>query len=259
MTDKDEKRRFIEGFREGLNIAFSEVEKMLSRGFTSTELKMMIGSKKTTLYKELDRKMKELGLEEGGEARVTSRPELPPLSPGDSIIFIEKSPQSSIDLFDELTQDGTNGLAIIRMNPNKFVEMISGPNVKMKWLATASKSGKKKTRSAPLGLAMSIDEYDGEINSDDLYLKPTELTGIDVEITRYLSENENGIILLTGIEYLITQNEFSKILKMIQTIQEKVVLYEGYLILSIDADSMEKKELNLIEKEMSVVLSPGGN
>ena len=87
MDDDREKKAFIEGFKEGLDLAFSEVDKMLARGFKTTEIKMMIGSKKATIHRDIDKKMKEMGLVEE-EVQIDSS--LPRLSKGDSVLFLEK-------------------------------------------------------------------------------------------------------------------------------------------------------------------------
>ena len=56
--------------------------------------------------------------------------------------------------------------------------------------------------------------------------------------------------LLSGIEYLISQNGFPKVLKLLQHINDKVAVSDSTLIASMSPLTLPEPDLKMLEKEM---------
>ena len=81
-------------------------------------------------------------------------------------------------------------------------------------------------------------------------IEPTKLTRLSILIQDFLKENTNATILFDGLEYLTSQNEFSTILHFIQLLNDKIMISDSKLILSINPFAFKPKELAQIEREM---------
>ena len=56
------------------------------------------------------------------------------------------------------------------------------------------------------------------------------------------------MILLDGIEYLMINNEFARILHFLEYVNEQIALRRAALILSVDERAFDAKELAYIER-----------
>lgn len=86
------------------------------------------------------------------------------------------------------------------------------------------------------------------------YVSPNNLAHLASSIREFLGKGENGVVIIEGLEYLNTQNDFKSVLKFIQLINEQVVLDKGFLLIPADEGTMDPKDFSLIEREMSQVV-----
>ncbi len=84
-------------------------------------------------------------------------------------------------------------------------------------------------------------------------IRPKDLEKLSLSFEQFLAE-ERVIILLDGIEYLITNNKFITVLRLIQSLRDQVAINQSILLISVNASTLEKNELNLLEREVDVVL-----
>jgi len=64
-----------------------------------------------------------------------------------------------------------------------------------------------------------------------------------------LSEKE-GVILLDGFEYLISNNDFRTVFHLIQSIKDQVAISDSIMIISASPSTLEKQQMDLLEKEV---------
>lgn len=83
-------------------------------------------------------------------------------------------------------------------------------------------------------------------------IQPGQLGLLHHKIHEFLKKSENGVVLLDGVEYLITQNSFPSVLKVMQLITGKVALFGANLILPINPNAFEKKDYSLFAREFRV-------
>ena len=66
-------------------------------------------------------------------------------------------------------------------------------------------------------------------------------------------ENENSVIMLHGLEYLISNLDYDKVLKFIQQIRNKVESNQSMLLCPIKPDALDKKEYVNLKLNFTVV------
>ncbi|HEX9908333.1 MAG TPA: DUF835 domain-containing protein [Thermoplasmata archaeon] len=84
-------------------------------------------------------------------------------------------------------------------------------------------------------------------------MDPGKLSVLTDQLVGFMERSENGVILVDGIEYLVTANDFSRVLKAIDRWTETGMMGSSRLILSIDPRSFDPKELAMLERNKEVV------
>lgn len=240
-AEDDSARGYIKGFQEGLQEAWDEIIKLSTKGYTSRELQIMAKTKRSMLFQKVQQKVDEL---ERALGRKLSVPDVTspaqPLQPvqlmaGWSYVVKEERPEKSFALFTSLIARGGRGLCISRTHPD---------NLKQKYKFEAEALWLTKTETAqPPADAKGVE-----------YVSPNNLAHLASAIREFFAKGPEGAVIIEGLEYLTTQNDFKSVLKFIQLINEQVVLDKGYLFVPVDEATMDLKDFSLIEREMSQVL-----
>ncbi len=88
----------------------------------------------------------------------------------------------------------------------------------------------------------------------DYTLRPKDLEELSMRLDKFLSSVEKAVILLDGIEYLITSNDFSTLLKFVQGLRDEVTLKNAVLLIPVSPNTLEPHKLKLLEEEADVVV-----
>jgi hypothetical protein len=240
MTSEDDSARsYIKGFQEGLQEAWDEIIKLSTKGYTSRELQIMAKTKKSMLYQRVQQKIDELERALGHKLSTADVAPAPQASvsaqllPGWSYVVKEDRPEKSFGLFAALLSKGSRGLCISRTHPDTLKQKY-GFEAETLWLT--------KTETAS-GEAKGVE-----------YVSPNNLAHLASAIREFLGKGEGGAVIIEGLEYLTTQNDFKSVLRFVQLINEQVVLDKGYLIVPVDEATMDPRDFSLVEREMSQVL-----
>jgi len=239
--DEEFAKGFLKGFREGLTDAWEEIIKLSTKGYTSRELQIMAKTRRSMLADKVNLKAAEIEKLIGKKifAEDSPRGETPSkvveLLPGWSYVVREERPDKSFGLFVRLLSSGGKGLCISRTHPDQLKQKY-GFEAQSLWLT--------KTESADNSLSDSGFEY----------VSPNNLARLASAVRDFLSKNENGAVIIEGLEYLNTQNDFKSVLKFVQLINEQVVLDKGYLVIPVDRATMDPRDFSLVEREMSQML-----
>jgi len=84
-------------------------------------------------------------------------------------------------------------------------------------------------------------------------LDPSKLSLLTDIIVNFIEKSQNGVVLVEGIEYLVTANDFLRVLRAVDRWSEVVMSNSSRLILSMDPRAFDSKELTLMEKNREVV------
>ena len=151
------------------------------------------------------------------------------LNPMEGYIILEKKPEKSFEIFVDLVTHNISGFVVSREYPEKLREKYRLVKTPTLWL--------------------SKTEIKNAINPDDL----SKLYYIIGEFTK---ESEESVILLDGLEYLITHNDFDTVLKCLQELKDTMILHKSRLIIPAHKDILSPRELSMLEREFTV-LKPG--
>ncbi len=239
--EDDSARSYIKGFQEGLQEAWDEIIKLSTKGYTSRELQIMAKTKRSMLYQRVQQKVDELermlgrkiATEQPAGAVQAHAPVQ--LIPGWSYVVKEDRPERSFSMFSSLLAKGARGLCISRTHPD-ILKQKYGFSAEALWLT--------KTETA---------QGSGNVKGTE-YVSPNNLAHLASAIRDFLAKGENGAVIIEGLEYLTTQNDFKSVLRFVQLINEQVVLDKGFLLVPVDEGTMEAKDFSLIEREMSQVI-----
>jgi hypothetical protein len=154
----------------------------------------------------------------------------PVLAPGNSYLFTDRGVPKAYEALKRLLAEGRRGLVITRTHPSR-VQQQYGFDCPVMWIA-------KSIKATAAG---------GVIN-----LEPTRLMKIHSTISDFIKVNPGAVVLLDGLEYLVTENGFSSVMKAIQLTNEEVAMSGALLIVPIDPRTMETQQLGFLEREFSL-------
>lgn len=150
------------------------------------------------------------------------------LKAGHLYLVKERRADRSFEVFTDLVTHGVSGLCISRSLPNMIREEHGLRKTPIVWL-TANETPQEKC------------------------LPPTDIPRLHLAITDFIEKAPEGVVMMDGIEYLITNNNFATILKLIQLLGDKVMLHRGRMIVPVGPGAIGDKEMGLLEKEMEPV------
>lgn len=147
--------------------------------------------------------------------------------------YIVEDPQSifSFDILVNLlstSEDGErlSGFIVSRQHPDLLRERFGLENTPIIWLAT---------------------------QAGESIIDPTSLGLLSHAVMGFLSKMKNGVVLLDGIEYLVTNNDFKKVIRMLEQINDFVMQYHGYLLVPIDPRAFEERELAILQRNFELI------
>lgn len=146
------------------------------------------------------------------------------LEPGYSYIIKEEIPDQAYDIFVDASRHGVPALCVTREYPEKIKDRYGLKSVPFLWL--------------------SMDQEKSYARD------PTNLALLYSDIKTFISENKRCMVLLSGVEYLISQNDFQKVLKFIQHINDKIAVTDSIMLMPVSPLTLPESQLKLMEKEM---------
>jgi hypothetical protein len=149
-----------------------------------------------------------------------------PVEKGFIYLVKEKRPNISFAMFTEATNHGAKGMLVAREHPNRLKQMHEFEAAKILWL----------TRR------VGVDHID-----------PTELSLLNLEITKFVQGMPKSVVLLEGLEYIITQNDFETVLRFVNHLHDFVLAHDCAVIIIIDPRVLSTRELALLERSARIV------
>ena len=69
------------------------------------------------------------------------------------------------------------------------------------------------------------------------------------KLKAFLEENDEAIFLISGLEYLVSQTNFVKILKFVQLLTEAAAVHNSIFLLPMSPGALAPREVKLLERE----------
>ncbi len=150
------------------------------------------------------------------------------ISIGSTYLIEEKGAKGSYKLFKEILERVENGLCVSRDYPDKVKKKHDLQDIEIIWLS-------------------NVDRED--------VIRPKSLEKLSLALENFLAR-KGGVILLNGIEYLITNNDFRTVLHLIQSIKDQVAINESILLIPVNPKVIEENQLDLLDGEVDNLLEP---
>ncbi|MCU0852466.1 MAG: DUF835 domain-containing protein [Thermoplasmata archaeon] len=149
-----------------------------------------------------------------------------PVERGFLYLVKEKRPAVAFGMFNEAVNHGSKGMLVVREHPNRLKQVHEFQAAKILWL----------TRRAGVN-----------------HIDPTHLSLLNLEITKFVEGNPRSVILLEGLEYVITQNDFEAVLRFVNHLHDFVLTHDCAVIVVIDPRVLSTRELALLERAAKIV------
>jgi len=146
------------------------------------------------------------------------------LESGYSYLIKEEVPDQAFDILMDASRGGVPCLCVTREYPEKLKDRYDLKTVPFLWL--------------------SMDQ-ERSYSRD-----PANVALLYSDIKTFVSENPGCMVLLSGVEYLISQNGFQKVLKLLQHINDRIAVTDSTMLTTISPLTVQEQELKLLEKEM---------
>lgn len=146
--------------------------------------------------------------------------------PGHCYLVEEERPMYSNVLLSRKMDEGYRGMVITRMNPKRIRdEFRVAPEIL--WL-TDKESSQEKTVAPSLEMIIHV-------------------------IEQFMKEEGKGMIVLDGIQYLVSSTNFEAVLRFLRSLIDEISESEAILAISISPETMKPQEVSILEREMEVL------
>ena len=146
---------------------------------------------------------------------------------GRSYLVEERKPTHASRIFSEMAKYGFPGLCISPTHPADMKrEHELGKGVTVLWLSKVER------------------EYS---------ISPSSLGMLRDRITSFAEQNENSVVLLDGVEYLVAINGFDMTLKFLHDLRESITVNRSRLIVTLSPATLGPRELALLERSMEPI------
>ena len=147
------------------------------------------------------------------------------LREGESYLIEDAQPAEAFDIFLDAVTHGIQGFSICRIHPKKVRHKYGLKKTPIMWLST-------------IGTEDAID--------------PKDLAKINHILNEFLKRAEDSVILLEGVEYLIIQNSFDKVIKALHSLNDYITIFGSRLLIPVNPKTLDERELSILEKEFRV-------
>jgi len=120
------------------------------------------------------------------------------------------------------------------------------------------KQGLLVTRETPKNISLKKVNtiWVTNIKTKEKHLEPRNLEQLSYDIDNYMKDHPGSLVVVSGIEYLISYTSFNKIFHMIHNLKDLAYLTKTVLIVCIGANTMNKNEESLLKQELLAIGEP---
>jgi hypothetical protein len=88
----------------------------------------------------------------------------------------------------------------------------------------------------------------------DRCVSPTNISMLHMAIMDFLKNTPKGVISLEGVEYLISNNGFDPILRLLHALNDKITVSESILLVTLDENTLQPREMRILEKDFDLAI-----
>ncbi|KYK34258.1 MAG: DUF835 domain-containing protein [Theionarchaea archaeon] len=143
----------------------------------------------------------------------------------------EEKSEKAFDIFVDLVKHGFKGFGICRTHPQKIREKYGLERTPVMWLS--------------------------EIESKQLeHVGSQDLPKLIYLVAEFVKRAQPAVIILEGLEYLMVQNDFKNVLKLVYTLSDYVATSQSVLLLPVNPHVLPAHEHTMLKRAFTVVSEP---
>jgi hypothetical protein len=132
-------------------------------------------------------------------------------------------------IYNSLVEGLDSGLCISRSYPKKMIEQ------------------HKVTKGDFIWMTTNTIGHDHCVN-------PTNIGMVHMSIMDFLRTHRKGLITLEGVEYLVSNNGYDPILRLLHALNDKITVSDAILLVTMDEQTLAPREMRILEKDFDKVL-----
>jgi hypothetical protein len=145
---------------------------------------------------------------------------------GIGYLVMEDNPRKSYGVFSDFIDSGKQGLCITRTFPGRVMANYTFDDVSLLWLSRSR---------------------------DQNSILPTNLGAVMRSVKDFMAENDDTVVLLDGLEYLIVHNDFPKVLKLVHGMNELVAINDARLIIPLNPLTLDEDKVALLKRDLKLI------
>ncbi len=147
------------------------------------------------------------------------------LEEGTGYLVKEETGDLSYEAFVDCVTHGYQGMCVTRDFPGKVRKKYGLEKTTIIWLSTAE--------------------------AEEMTVSPQNLSALYYQIETFLKKSEKAVLLISGMEYMISHNSYASVLKFVQLLNELMAVRSSVLIVSLSPKTLEEKDLKTLERELT--------
>lgn len=148
------------------------------------------------------------------------------MEPGGSYLLPTDKPDMAFRLLAKELRKGASGMVITRLHPQEVRAKFDVGSCSVHWLSRA-------------------------FTKDSV--SPTNLGAMADDIAAFVGKNNNPVILLDGIEYLIVQNDLQKVVRFVSTVRDCVAMNKARMVIPFNMQSVDESGRALLTRDLHVI------
>ena len=84
-------------------------------------------------------------------------------------------------------------------------------------------------------------------------VRPSPPEKVALAVEHFIEVSEHSVVLLDGLEYLVSHNDFGSVLALLHDLNESVAMREAILLVPFDPTAFIEREIALIRREVRLL------
>jgi DNA-binding MarR family transcriptional regulator len=146
------------------------------------------------------------------------------LKKGYSYLLQEQTGDRSMEIFLEYVKHQHFGLLLTRTQPSRVRQTFGLQTTPILWMTNA--------------------------DTDEKAVKPKDLERMLYVIKDFISFERDSVLLIQRLDYLITENDFSLVLRFVHQLNDLITTHRCVLVVSLDPSTLKNEKLSLLLQEL---------
>ena len=145
----------------------------------------------------------------------------------------EEKPEKAYDMFTDLVKHGYKGFGICRTHPQKIREKYALERTPVMWLSEIERK--------------QVEQ-----------VGPQDIPKLIYLVSEFIKRAQPAVVILEGVEYLVVQNDFKSVLKLVHTLSDYVATSQSILLLPVNPHALPQHQYVMLKRAFRVINGESG-